>query len=673
MKTRRIFGLLFAVVLALSFAVNASGRLWPAESLTGGVPDESLDEIDGTLLSEGDGAITYIDGFTYTHYLDATSGAAEDSPDVISPDANAGTKRWVLQKMVANGFDGRDGDIDNIGDIGLDSISSDDGTDIDIILGGDAGDDFDIDSGGLIYESDTRKTTIEDLIATTADINGGTADGLILGGSSAAAATVTSLSVSDGAITNVSDIGLDSISSDDGTSITITLGDDAGDDLIINGNTINVSGDTDNIGLAGAASADYFLYAQPSWTSTGSGTESAIYQLAGDLTGANGDTAYLTGTEFVSAITSQSNSETIAVISQVRIAEPNITIGTDTATIAASLYIAGEPTEGASNYGLYVDGSGRFDGDIHAGADDDIANVYIHDGGTLVFYDDSDDTSVTFGPVADGSTVLAITGSVSVSGSIDGTIGDIAPAIEYFTDIYSTGDINAGADDDIANVYIHDGGTLVFYDDSDDFSVTFGAVGDGTTVLAVTGSLDVSGSVAYIGVETEPIPVGYLIDGASAPDAIATFTSGTEKVDARTFAGDADEDLLFTWTAPADLDATTGIKFRVESWITAATGPSAETWQFEMQGCSLGDGDALDCTLGTAQTSNSGSRSDAQYDRVMSAWSSAMTSTHITDLAAGETIEFKLYRDVDDTDTYVQLLGVSAIELKYQRLNDTTF
>jgi hypothetical protein len=71
--------------------------------------------------------------------------------------------------------------------------------------------------------------------------------------------------------------------------------------------------------------------------------------------------------------------------------------------------------------------------------------------------------------------------------------------------------------------------------------------------------------------------------------------------------------------------------------------------------------------LGTAQTSNSGSRTDVQYDRVCTAWSSAMTSTHITDLAAGETAEFKLYRDVDDTDDYEQVVGVVGIELKYKR------
>ena len=173
--------------------------------------------------------------------------------------------------------------------------------------------------------------------------------------------------------------------------------------------------------------------------------------------------------------------------------------------------------------------------------------------------------------------------------------------------------------------------------------------------------------------ETEYIPVGYMIDGASAPDALATLTSGTDKADARTFAGVADEDLLFIWQAPLDLDASSGVKFRVICIVSAATGPSAQTWQFEMHGFSLGDGDALDGTLGTAQTSNSGSRTDAQYDRVATAWSSAMTSTHITDLTAGETIHFKLYRDVDDTDDYEQNVAVVGVELKYKREHDATF
>lgn len=69
--------------------------------------------------------------------------------------------------------------------------------------------------------------TVADLgIITTADINGGTMDGVTIGGASAAAGTFaalvgTSLSVSDGNITNVGDIALDTISADDGSSFAM--------------------------------------------------------------------------------------------------------------------------------------------------------------------------------------------------------------------------------------------------------------------------------------------------------------------------------------------------------------------------------------------------------------------------------------------------------------------
>ena len=62
-------------------------------ALTGGV--NSLDSVDGNNLLDGDRAYTVVAGVFRVHYLNATSGAAESSPDVISPDTNAGTKRWI--------------------------------------------------------------------------------------------------------------------------------------------------------------------------------------------------------------------------------------------------------------------------------------------------------------------------------------------------------------------------------------------------------------------------------------------------------------------------------------------------------------------------------------------------------------------------------------------------
>ena len=67
-----------------------------AVSLTGGGTG-ALDAIDGTSLKTGDGACVITSSGFYIFYLSASSGASESSPDVISPDANAGSKRWILQ------------------------------------------------------------------------------------------------------------------------------------------------------------------------------------------------------------------------------------------------------------------------------------------------------------------------------------------------------------------------------------------------------------------------------------------------------------------------------------------------------------------------------------------------------------------------------------------------
>ena len=69
-------------------------------ALTGGASD-ALDGIDGSGLNDLDRSIVMIQGTgVYFYILDDDSGAAESSPDVISPDNNAGTKRWILHNFV---------------------------------------------------------------------------------------------------------------------------------------------------------------------------------------------------------------------------------------------------------------------------------------------------------------------------------------------------------------------------------------------------------------------------------------------------------------------------------------------------------------------------------------------------------------------------------------------
>jgi len=70
-------------------------RYW-ASTLTGGA-EGSLDSIDGDDVNDGDTAsVPVSDDKIYEYYLDADSALAENSPNVISPDSNAGDKRWIL-------------------------------------------------------------------------------------------------------------------------------------------------------------------------------------------------------------------------------------------------------------------------------------------------------------------------------------------------------------------------------------------------------------------------------------------------------------------------------------------------------------------------------------------------------------------------------------------------
>lgn len=74
---------------------------------------------------------------------------------------------------------------------------------------------------------------VASITATTCDLNGGTIDGTVIGGSTAAAGTFTTIDVSDGNITNVGDINCDSISVDAAaTGLDINFGGNTGTNKI---------------------------------------------------------------------------------------------------------------------------------------------------------------------------------------------------------------------------------------------------------------------------------------------------------------------------------------------------------------------------------------------------------------------------------------------------------
>lgn len=65
----------------------------------------ALDAIDGATLQDGDGALVISVDKSYILHLDESNGKAENPPLIISPDNNAGNKRWILNGLVCNGLD----------------------------------------------------------------------------------------------------------------------------------------------------------------------------------------------------------------------------------------------------------------------------------------------------------------------------------------------------------------------------------------------------------------------------------------------------------------------------------------------------------------------------------------------------------------------------------------
>lgn len=95
---KKIWSLLTGILLIIGVAVSpvyAAYNFYGATALTGGASG-SLDGIDGADLATGDAAYVVTSSDYYVYYLNATSAAAESSPDIISPDDNAGDKRWIL-------------------------------------------------------------------------------------------------------------------------------------------------------------------------------------------------------------------------------------------------------------------------------------------------------------------------------------------------------------------------------------------------------------------------------------------------------------------------------------------------------------------------------------------------------------------------------------------------
>src|SRR6056300_1243446 len=204
--------------IAASGNATISGNL-TVNGTTTTIDSETL-TIEDPLLTlaknnSGGAANTFDQGLFFNRGSDDNvSFLWDESADQFAFAVTSGEDGTTAGNITIDSYAAIQAGVTTVSDLETGSISAADGTEAATIA----------NSTGVI--------TIPSAVLTTADINGGTVDGVTIGGASAAAATVTSLSVSDGNITNVGDIALDSISAD-GTDFDLTLTDNQANALEI--------------------------------------------------------------------------------------------------------------------------------------------------------------------------------------------------------------------------------------------------------------------------------------------------------------------------------------------------------------------------------------------------------------------------------------------------------
>lgn len=136
--------------------------------------------------------------------------------------------------------------------------------------------------------------------------------------------------------------------------------------------------------LIGGTAVNYYRFrVGGSFTSGGGSSVAAGFTVDGALTGAPGDTGWLTMAAFLGSVTTQIT-DAVTIVSQVRIQEPLVIVGVGGSVVnTATLHVVNAADEGTNNYAILVGaGVSRFNDEVWLGAADKLyldggLNTYI--------------------------------------------------------------------------------------------------------------------------------------------------------------------------------------------------------------------------------------------------------------------------------------------------------
>jgi hypothetical protein len=160
----------------------------------------------------------------------------------------------------------------------------------------------------------------------------------------------------------------------------------------------------------------------------------------------------------------------------------------------------------------------------HLGVDNTIGSMEVHDLGTIKFWDDGDDTSVVLGPVADGTTVLGVTGTINATGL------QVGGAAVYYAGGTDVADADVADNITASSYLLLAGGTVSgTITDNDDLVLGLDENNDGTNKLSIINGLD--GEVASITEAGVLYTASNIELGAAADTTISRSAAGAVQIE----------------------------------------------------------------------------------------------------------------------------------------------